>query len=190
MSPQLIGEICGGIGVAVGFLIFQQKKRSRILLLKLICDILWGLHFLLLQAYTGVALSVVAAAREILFATIGAKDGKKPLPLLFVFLVLNAGGVILVWNSPWSVCSLISGCLATLAFWQTAPTKIKVLSLFVCASQMTYAIGIGSRSALVNEIITVGSITLFFIRMLLEKRNEKRKLERTAEKTEIEGHLR
>lgn len=177
MNLQLIGEIFGGIGVAVGFLIFQQKKRSGILMVKLACDVLWAIHFLLLQAYTGVALSVVAATREILFATIRTKNGKKPLPLLFVFLVLNIGSILFTWNSPWSVCSLISGCLATLAFWQTAPTKIKVLSLFVCASQMTYAIGIGSRSGLINEIITVGSITLFFIRMLLEKRNEKRKLE-------------
>ena len=173
LTPQLIGEICGGIAVAVGFLMFQQKKRGRILLLKLSCDVLWGVHFLLLQAYTGVALSVVAAAREILFATIGAKDDKKPLPLLFVFLALNTGGVIFAWNSMWSICSLISGWLATLAFWQTAPTKIKVLSIFVCASQMTYAIGVGSGSGLVNEIITVGSIALFFIRTLLKKRTEK-----------------
>ncbi len=189
MSPRLIGEICGVVAIAIGFLIFQQKKRSRILLLKLICDILWGLHFLLLQAYTGVALSVVAATREILFATIRTKDGKKPLPLLFVFLALNIGSILFTWNSPWSVCSLISGCLATLAFWQTTPTKIKILSLFVCASQMTYAIGIGSSSGLVNEIITVGSITLFFIRMLLEKRNEKGTPEEVGERTEIEGNL-
>ncbi|MBO5913260.1 MAG: YgjV family protein [Clostridia bacterium] len=177
MTPQLMGEICGGVAVVIGFLMFQQKKRSRILLLKLTCDVLWGLHFLLLQAYTGVALSVVAAARAILFATIGAKDGKKPLPLLFVFLALNTGGIIFAWNSMWSICSLISGWLATLAFWQTVPTRIKVLSLFVCASQLTYAIGIGSRSAVVNEIITVVSITLFFIRILLKKRIEKRSFE-------------
>ena len=66
-TDPLLGALFGGIGVAVGFLIFQQKKRSGILMVKLACDVLWAIHFLLLQAYTGVALSVVAATREILW---------------------------------------------------------------------------------------------------------------------------
>lgn len=44
-APQLIGEFCGGIAAAVGFLIFRQKKQNRILLFKLICDVLRGLAF-------------------------------------------------------------------------------------------------------------------------------------------------
>ena len=55
---------------------------------------------------------------------------------------------------------------------------IKLLSLAVCASQFTYALGIGSRSALINELITVSSIALFFLRFYLEKRNEKKSLEK------------
>ncbi len=180
MNPKLIAEIIGGIAVAIGFLIFQVKKRSAILLVKLICDVLWCVHFLILGAYTGMVISIVACTREILFARIGNKDGKKPLPLLFVFLILNTCGVVLAWNSIWSICSLISGLLATLAFWQTDPSKIKLFSIFVCASQLTYAIAIGSRSALTNELIASTSIIVFFVRTLWNNRFKKQR-EQTAD---------
>lgn len=178
MNFPLVGEICGVLATAVGFLIFQQKKRSRILLLKLTCDVLWSLHFLFLQAYSGMAISLVACGREILFSRIGAPGKKKPLPLLFVFLTLNTVMVSLTWSGAWSVCSMVSGWLGTLAYWQTVPNRIKLLSLAVCASQFTYALGIGSRSALINELITVSSIALFFLRFYLEKRNKKKSLEK------------
>jgi len=168
----IVGEICGGLATVIGFFIFQQKKRSHILLLKLICDILWSLHFLFLQAYSGMAISLVACVREILFYRLGANEGKKPQPLLFVFLAINTCSVALTWTGGWSVCSLISGWLGTVAYWQTAPNRIKTLCGMVSVSQTVYALGIGSRTALINEVITMSSIVLFFLRILLEKHKQ------------------
>lgn len=173
MNFPLYAEICGGLATAVGFLIFQQKKRSHILFLKLVCDVLWVLHFLLLGAYSGMAISLVACGREILFSLIGRKDGKKPLPLLFVFLILNTCSVALTWTGFWSICSLLSGWLGTLAYWQTVPNRIKLFAAGVCASQTVYAIGIGSKSALFNEIVTAISIALFFLRDRRSKQTKK-----------------
>ncbi len=169
MELPVMGELCGGLATVVGFFVFQQKKRSRILLLKLICDILWGLHFLFLQAYSGMAISLVACVREILFYRMGTNKEKKPLFLLFMFLVLNTCSVTLTWTNVWSVCSLLSGWLGTLAYWQTAPNRIKLLGWMVCVSQTIYALGVGSRAGLINEAITMVSIALFFLRILLEK---------------------
>ena len=172
---EWIGEIAGLLATAVSFFIFQQKKRKNILLFKVICDILWILHFFLLQAYSGMALSMVACLRGIVFYRIGSRrEGEKALPLLFLFLLLNTAGIGLMWSGPWSICSLISGWLATVAYWQTSPLRFKILSLAVCASQLTYAIGIGSRSSLLNELITLSSIGLFFFRIRKDRRNIKK----------------
>lgn len=169
MDFPIMGEICGGLATVIGFFVFQQKKRSHILLLKLICDILWSLHFLFLQAYSGMAISLVACVREILFYRLGTTNDQKPKPLLFVFLALNTCSVALTWTGGWSVCSLISGWLGTLAYWQTVPNRIKCLCGMVSVSQTVYALGVGSRSALLNEIITMSSIALFFLRILWKK---------------------
>lgn len=175
---EYVAEGAGFLATAISFFIFQQKKRSNILLIKLVCDALWITHYLLLGAYSGMALSGVACLRGIVFYWIGTGDkSKKPLPLLGLFLVLNTLGIGLMWSGPWSVCSLISGWLATVAYWQTNPNRFKLLSLAVCASQITYAVGVGSKSALLNELITLTSIGLFFLRLWRERK--------TSEKIEI-----
>jgi len=173
---EYIAEGTGLLATILSFFIFQQKKRSNILILKLICDALWIMHFLLLGAFSGMALSCVACLRGIVFFWIGASQkSKKPLPLLFLFLGLNTVGIGLMWSGPWSVCSLISGWLATVAYWQTNPNRFKLLSLLVCASQITYAIGLGSKASLLNELITLTSIGLFFLRAWNERRRIKKR---------------
>ncbi len=172
---RLIAELAGVSATVISFFIFQQKKREKILIFKAICDVLWILHFLLLQAYSGMALSTIACLRGIVFYRIGTAPGsKKPMPLLFLFLLLNTVGIGLMWSGPWSVCSLISGWIATVAYWQTDPNKFKLLSLAVCATQLTYAVGIGSRASLLNELITLTSIGLFFFRVWNHRRSEKK----------------
>ncbi len=170
---KTVAEVCGGIATVIGFLIFQQKDRRRILMMKLICDVLWLLHFLLLGAYSGMVLSVVAAAREITFRILDRRGKRRSIFWLFLFLAANMLLVFSAWNSPWSICSLISGQLATLAFWQSSPQRTKILSLFVCLSQITYAIAVGSYAAVGNEIITLASIGIFFFRYFYAKRNRK-----------------
>jgi hypothetical protein len=53
------------------------------------------------------------------------------------------------------------------------PPFIKILSVFVCATQITYAIFIGSLSVVINELLTLSSIAIFFVRLHLEKKGRK-----------------
>ncbi len=161
---KFIGEALGFLAVVVGFFIFQQKERKKILKLKLVCDVLWTSHFALLGAFSGMAISGVAILREIIFSKERKEGNKKSNLWLFLFLTINIASVLLLWNSPWSVCSLISSVLSTVAFWQRSTPRIKVISLIVCASQITYAVAMGSYAACLNELITVTSILIFFIR--------------------------
>lgn len=170
---KIVAEVCGVVATVIAFLIFQQKDRGRILMMKLACDVLWLLHFLLLGAYSGMVLSIVAAAREIVFRILDRRGKKRSILWLFLFLAANLILVLSAWNSPWSLCSLISGQLATLAFWQSSPHRTKIFSLFVCLSQLTYALAVGSYAAVGNELITLASIGIFFFRYFYTKRNRK-----------------
>lgn len=165
---KLFGEAVGFLAVLIGFIVFQQCDRKKILKVKLICDMLWVTHFGLLGAFSGMAISMVAALREITFSRVRKEDGSNLWLLLF--LSINVISVSIAWNSPWSVCSLLSSMLATIAFWQTSTNRIKLLSLIVCASQITYAIAMGSYASSLNELITVTSILIFFIRNAKSKK--------------------
>lgn len=161
---KLLGEVFGILAVAIGFFIFQQRQRKKVLIVKLLCDLLWTAHFLLLGAMTGMAISLIGTCREIFFSIIDKKKENRNILFLILFLLANAVSVSLTWNSPWSVCSLVSGILSTIAFWQKSPDKTKKIALVVCASQMIYAIAMRSYAAMINETISIASIILFFYR--------------------------
>lgn len=176
INRVLIGEVVGFLAAATGFLIFQQKTRKRVLFVKFICDLLWSLHFLLLAAYSGMAISMVGCSRDLIFLATGADKKKKKTVWLAVFLTVNVISVCFAWKNMWSICSLISGVLATIAYWNDSPTRIKLISLAVCASQITYGVAIGSYAVLFNETIAVISILLFFWRLWKRKRERREEL--------------
>ena len=179
---KLFGEAVGFLAVVIGFLVFQQRDRQKILKVRLIGDILWITHFGLLGAFSGMAISMVAALRAIVFSRVRKENNRKGILWLLLFLLINVVSVSIAWNSPWSVCSLISSMLATIAFWQTSTNRIKLISLIVCASQITYAIAMGSYASSLNELITVTSILIFFIRNAKSKKLLKNENEETQGK--------
>ena len=164
---EIISQGLGFVAVGVGFFLIQQKSRGRILIFKLICDVLWVAHFALIGAYSGMAISCVGCLREIVFFR--KKDGDKGKAMLFVFLGIGVLSTIITWGSIWSVFSLISTVLSTTAYWQTKPNLIKFLLLLVALSQTAYAIASHSYAAILNEAITITSIIIFFVRYSVHK---------------------
>ena len=172
-ATEIIAEVLGFLAIGLGFFIFQQKKRDAILLFKLSSDTLWILHFMMLGATSGMILSIAGVMRSIVFLVLYLR-GKESNPLwLLFFMTVGVSGIIITWKDIYSICSIIACILATLGYWQNNPTNTKILSVFVCAAQITYAIFIGSLSVVINELITLSSIAIFFVRLHLEKKGRK-----------------
>lgn len=167
MKLETIAQLLGFVAMGVGFLIFQQSSRKRILLLKLICDVLWVTHFAMIGAYSGMAISCIGCFREIVFA-FRKEDSKKSNLWLAVFLALGIGSVVLTWKNMWCICSMISTVLSTVAYWQTKSNRIKCLLFLVSISQLVYAISSHSYAAIANEIIAMLSVLIYFIRRYVE----------------------
>ncbi len=163
-----IYQLVGFAAMVLGFLIFQQTDRKKMILIKLACDILWVTHFALIGAYSGMAISCVGCLREIIFYH-KKENSKKGVFLLTLFLLLGITGVILTWNSIWCICSLISTILSTTAYWQNKTVPMKILLFMTSVSQIIYAIHFVSYSAIANEIITMLSLLIFLFRTLAQK---------------------
>ena len=52
-----LANIFGGLGIIFNALIMQQKSREKVLTFKLISDFLWGMQYLLMGAYSGLAIT-------------------------------------------------------------------------------------------------------------------------------------
>lgn len=64
---QIVGQLFGFVAIGVSYFIFQQKNRKRLLVFKLIADLLWVTHFALIGGYTAMATTGVGVARELVF---------------------------------------------------------------------------------------------------------------------------
>ena len=168
-----IGQFIGFAAMGLGFLIFQQTERKKMIIIKLICDILWVTHFAMIGAYSGMAISCVGCLREIVF--FNKKEGsKKNNILLAVFILLGVLGVCLTWKNIWCILSMISVILSTVAYWQTKTERMKLLLFAVTVSQLIYAIRFASYAAIANEVISMLSLLIYFIRTRLHVRSKSR----------------
>ena len=61
---KLIGEIIGIIGIVINFLIYQQNDRKKVLRVKLLSDISWALHYGLITAFSGMAVTLVGVQEK------------------------------------------------------------------------------------------------------------------------------
>lgn len=175
---EIIAEALGFVAIIIGFLIFQQKTKSSVLATKLSADILWIVHFLMIGATSGMIVSIVGVARSLTFLVLSfkGKSGNKFLPVGFAYAGVIA--IILSWKNVYSICSIISCILATIAYWQKKPQLIKAIGFFVCITQIIYAIFVNSLSVMINECISLLSILIYFIRYFIIEREKKKGIER------------
>lgn len=169
-TPEIIGQIIGFAAMAWSAMIPQQKTRTRILITKMCTDVLWILHWMLLGGWTAMAITVVACFRSIVFFILEKKGKDRAYYWLAIFLCTSVISVLITWNHWWSILSMFSSIVATLAYWQKDTNRTKIMLFSVSCSQLTYAIINRSYSVILNEILTMVSLLIFLIRVLQEKK--------------------
>ena len=86
---KIISEVLGFIGVALNMAVYQQKKRNRLLIIKLVSDVVWTLHYGLMGNYSGAAVTTIGIARESTFLAIDKKGIDRRPFLLFGVVYLG-----------------------------------------------------------------------------------------------------
>jgi hypothetical protein len=158
-------NIAGALGIGANMAIYQQKDRTRILIWKLISDVLWALHYFLLGAYSGCAVAVIGMAREGIFIN---KDKKwaKHVFWLYFFLGVSLASAILTWKSAASLLPATASMLSVISFWQNKPNFTRFAAFPISICMLSYDIFSGSYMGICNEIFTLLSATLGLVRFL------------------------
>ena len=166
---KLISEILGFIGVGLNAVVYQQKKRDRLLIFKLISDVVWMLHYGLMGNYSGAAVATIGIARESTFL-VTDKKGMDRRPFLLVFLGCACFSVWLTWGGWFSVLPATASFLSVISFWQQKPRVSRLLALPISACMVIYSTMVGSYAGIANEIFTVTSTVIGIIRHDIKKK--------------------
>lgn len=132
---------------------YHFKSRKNILLVQLFSMFFWITHFIFLGAYTGAALSGVAALRLAVFS-FKKKNNRVSKPLvLWAFIVVLFVATLLTSSTFIGIFALIGGIFATLACWQYDQNKIRFLFIFSHIAWIIYDVSVGSYGGWISESI-------------------------------------
>jgi len=134
-----IAQAIGGIAVVTSLIIYQRKTRKGILAFKVLQDVCWLTHYLLIAAFSAAATSGLCICRGLIFYHSDKKIGKSAI-WLPIFLCLYAVSAILTWKNAFSIFPAISSSLSTVAFWMKDPRHTKAISIAASLCTLTYNI--------------------------------------------------
>lgn len=157
-----IGQLVGIIAIGVSFLIYIQTSRYKMVLLKLVTDVLWVAHHFLIFSYTAAATTGISALRELVF--LPKKKNTYNGIILFLFSLLFVTVAMLTWKDNFSIFPAIASVLATLAFGSNRVNLIRFFAFLSSICMLIYGVHYFSVPTVINEILTQASIIISFIK--------------------------
>ena len=170
LSPiDVLAQIFGFAGIAVSLIIYAPKTRSKILVCKFISDVLWFLNYLLVGAYTGAVLNVVAMGRETVFYNRERKKWADHLIWLYVFIAITLLSPILelIKSSELSLIPLlpaVGSVFAVISFYSKKPSVMRIFGFIAQVFWLAYGICIFNISAVICNVLTITSALIGTVR--------------------------
>lgn len=152
---------------------FQLNNRKHLLILILTGQLIFLVHFILLGAWTAVAMNSVGAFRTLIFQY---REQKKwadsslwPAVFIIGFFVFG----FLTWQSWYSILPMIAMSIETVGLWMKNTRTIRIINLFPHPPWFTYNLIVGSWPGIATEILIFGSILIGIWRFDLGKTKTK-----------------
>lgn len=159
----IISNIIGMLGIFANTMIYQQKYGKNLILWKLFSDILWVLHYFSLSAYTGCAIAAIGIFREIIFYN-NKKSWAKSNLWFVIFLLCSILSALFTWKSIFSILPAIASVISVISFWKKKPGLSRILAYPISLSMLTYDVICNSYVGIINELLTILSVTIGTIR--------------------------
>lgn len=137
---------------------FHLKDSNKILIFGIIATIISSISYILLNAYTGMAMCFIAIIRNLLF-----KKNKKSILYLIIIFILTIVFSAVTFNSYFCLFNVIATLIYTYALWQKNAKTYKLLGIIVNALMIVYDIYIQSiLGAVLISIAFVSSLLGYF----------------------------
>lgn len=111
---------------------FHLKEKNKILLLGSCATILSAVSYFLLQAYTGIAMCLVAIIRNIWFSK---SKSKKSLIIIYLITILLS---VFSYQNIFSILNILATIIYTYSLWQESTKKYKLLGILVNGFMIVY----------------------------------------------------
>ena len=178
INGYLISQIFITINYFFMAISYYSKNRKRILFCSLISILTVGTAYIILHAWSGLAMCLVSLIRNIIFEIDVKKNGeskeinKKDIIILIVLYVMIIASAIITYDGIFSLLSIIATMLFTYSVWQKNTITYKILGVPNEVIWILYNIYIKSLFSVILEIILLACCIIGY----MIERKEKNKL--------------
>ncbi len=159
--------IATGIGIVATLLevgSYLCRARSGILAWQVASALCWTVHFLLLEAGTGMAMNLIGAVRQAVFFHRGRSHWAGWGMWPWVFGILFTTGAAAAWDGPRSILPLAAMLISTAAFWQMRTKSLRLIAMIPPPLWFIYNLSCGSWPGMVTEVTILVSQLAGFLR--------------------------
>ena len=128
---------------------FHLKNSNKILIFGIVATIISSISYLLLRAYTGMAMCFVAIIRNLLFA----KDKKNTFNLSLIFILTLIASVF-TFDTYFCLFNIVATLIYTYALWQKNTKTYKLLGIIVNGLMIIYDAYIKSIMGVVFMLVS------------------------------------
>lgn len=157
---EIIAQVFGFAAIGLSFFIFIQKKRKRMLVCKLLQNLSWATHYLLIGAYSAMATNLVAASLQGTYLYRSNKDSDN-LVIVMVYIAFYIVSAFITWQSAFSILPATSSVLSVIAFNAKKPLYIKLISIPASLCTLIYNIAV-AQSISVYIGVSISLTTVFY----------------------------
>ena len=190
MQPhEIVAWVFGILGILLSLILYAGRTRTHILICKLISDVLWFVNYILLGAYTGALLNVIAIGRETVFYNRDRRKWASHRIWLYVFILLTFLSPIMEFvklgGFSWiPILPAIGSVLAVISFYSKRPWVMRCFGFGAQAFWITYGILIWNPTAVISSALIITSAVIGTVRELLARRAARKCAESTQGKNE------
>ena len=152
---QIMG-ILANISIAISP---QQKEKAKVILFQILASIFFAIQYFILEAYSGVAVTVISMINNLIFWNYSRKDKKIPFYWLLINIVINIVAGIFTYTNLLSIIPVVIAILLVYGIWQENLRINRVIILITSAGWIVYNVAISAyASSIANAIALISAI--------------------------------
>ena len=174
--PYILSQVFIIINYALLAISYYCKDRKTVLVISFMAVIANGLSYVFLNAYSGLAMCILALIRNIIFLIDEKKNGKsdkiykKHIIILIILYTIAIISAIFTYEGIFSLLSVVGTMFYTYSVWQKKTIIYKFMGIPVGISWIIYNIYIMSIFGIILESILLVSSTIGYILEVKEMR--------------------
>ncbi len=193
--PEIVTQTIGFIGILINLIAFQFNSHGKIVFLRTLGSVMFGIQYLFLGAIPGLVVEFIGWIRNIIFIYTVKKNKNTKFWIYFFSAITVVAGVttialswntsiekISMWSKNYTVCTIlavgisvlaiIAKVLSTIAYGIKDPDKIRKLNIPTSSMWLFYNFVAFSIAGVINEAITIISNLVAQWRYRKPKKNE------------------